>query len=807
MRPLPALLLGAFIGQLGCMSLAAAQQQPATTAPAATRPAPAQPAPSSPPAAGTVSATPTDPAKKPEQPAEQPGSSGAEMQTVTVVAERASELIDRSVYDVKAEVITPNASASDVIANVPNVTVDQDGKVAIRGQQNTQIFVNGKRSAMFSGENGGDALNSYPADALESVEVITTPGAEFGSEGGGGPILNLITRRVRPQGGRATISGSVGADGRYNTSVNGSYNEGRLQVDGNVNFMRNVQERNGYSDTVTQTSLGEQVAHRDSISRTPSRTITMNPTFSYNVGDTDRASAMLNFSHSERDGNSNDYYVTRLLGAPYEEYNRYIDRDSKQTVYQLSLGYEHKPNRDEEWKYDLRASGNNADSNNANRNTYVVTPPGGPRIESTNGSENNNRTADFTMDYKKRFNPQVTMRAGFKVGVNNGQTDADYFNIDPLTGEEVIVDDRASAFKVREKSYAVYLTPSFRLSQAWVFMPGIRYERVDRDVDYINQNNSSKDTSKKVLPNASLQYAWGDSGAAVVGSWSRRINRPSKEDINPNVTYVDDYNYSEGDPRIAPTHTNNYELKYTDTWLGANTNLSLFRTVSTPLIGRFLTPVPDSTAVLSQTVNYGERQSTGVSLNVQAKPTRTFNVGATVNLQRNEQDYLRRAVNDNDQDYSVVANLKAYTKSLQLRAQYAGIEGHQFQLNGNYTGRQLQGIAIAEPTWQVTAAWAWRLTPKLTLRTSVRDIFDSNVNRRRTLSDTVDQYSYSEQKGRVVTVGLSYSIGGVTGDSRLRNQGGMFRGPRGEGGEGGGPGGPGGGGWGGGGGGAGPGGF
>lgn len=789
LRPLPALLLGALVGPLGFTGAAFAQQQPAA-APTAPAPATSASKPATPSTASstTPSVTVTGTAAKPVEPekkTEPAADKGIEGDTpiVQVVAERASELIDRSVYDVKAEVITPNASAADVIANVPNVTVDQDGKVAIRGQQNTQIFVNGKRSAMFSGQNGGDALNSYPADAIESVEVITTPGAEFGSEGGGGPILNLITRRVRPPGGRATLSASVGADGRYNSSVNGSYNEGRFQVDGNINYTRNLQQRTGFSDTTTETALGEQVSHRDSASRTPSRTFSTNPTVAYNVGTTDRASAMLNFSRSNRDGDSNDYYVTQLLGKPYEEYSRYIRRTNEQTVYQLSLGYEHKPSKEEEFKYDFRTSGNNSDSDSFNRNHYVVTPPGGPRIQSTNGSGNTNHTSDLTLDYLNRMNPNMVVRAGVKLGYNTGQSDSDYFNVDPLTGEEVIVLDRNSAIRTKEKSYAVYITPSFRLSQSWRLMPGLRYERVDRDVDYINQGTSSQDTSTKLLPNASLQYQWGEDGAAVVGSWSRRINRPSRDDINPNVTYVNDYNYSEGDPRIAPTHTNNYELKYTDTYLGANTNLSLYRTVSTPLIGRFLTPVPDSTAILSQTVNYGERASTGVSLNVQARPMRALNLGATINLQRNEQDFLTSLRNASNQLYSAVTNKNIFTPTVQLRAQYAGIEGHQFQLNGNYQGNQLQGLAVSQPMWQVTAAWAWTIMPKLTLRTSVRDIFDSNLSRNQTVTDTVSQYNYTKQKGRVLTVGLSYTFGGVTGDSRLRNQGGMFR-PRNEGGNG-----------------------
>jgi outer membrane receptor protein involved in Fe transport len=813
LKVLPALFLSCFVAQpLFAQTSAPARQPEPVRAPATNAPVPATAnaaTNSGVSTAGTTTGTPPEVPKKPE---EAPQGGGAEMQTVTVVAERPSEQIDRSVYDVKADVVTPSASAADVIANVPNVTVDQDGKVAIRGNQNTQIFVNGKRSAMFSGANGGDALNNYPADALESVEVITTPGAEFGSEGGSGPILNLITRRVRPPGGQGAITASKGPDGRYNGSLNGSYNTGRFQAEGQAGVTHNVNERTGWSDTVTQVGNSAWTTRRDSVSRSPSDTFSLNPTFSYNVGDTDRLSAALNFNKTKSSTDSSDYYVINHGGtAPYEEYRRNMNRENHQTLYMFALSYEQKFSRDEQLNYDLRASGNSTDYNSLNHNTYVVVSPAGPRIESVNGNENSNRLAEFSMDYKKKISNQLNFKAGMKVGANSGQSDADYFNIDPLTGEEVVDVDRASAFKTTERSYAVYFTPNIRLSENWAILPGIRYERVNRHIDYINQNNSSSDTSKKVLPSLHVQYGWGEQGAALTGAYSRRVDRPKLSDINPNLQYVNDQSFSLGDPRLAPTHSDKFDLKYTDTWFGANTNLSLYREKESPLLGRFLTPVPGSTAVISQSVNYGAKITDGVSFNFQARPTRALNFGATVNVRHIAQSYLATQYNTNGSRYSVESVRDVNSKSLQLRAQYSGIEGHRFQLNGNYTGKMLVGLYETEPNWQVQVAWSWTLAPRLTLRTSVRDLFNSNVNRTSQTSDTVQAINYNKQQGRVWAIGLTYSLGGVTGDSRLRNGGGMLRGPGAQGGGrgpgGGGGGGFGGGGFGGGGGGGGGGGF
>jgi outer membrane receptor protein involved in Fe transport len=779
LRPLPALLLGILVGP----ALVHAQPVPASV------PAPAAAKPATP----AISGRPAEEAKKPEpvstQETQQSGS--GQMQTVTVVAERPAEQIDRSTYDVKAEVVTPNASAADIIANVPNVTVDQDGKVAIRGNQNAQIFVNGKRSAMFSGANAGDALNSYPAEALESVEVITTPGAEFGSEGGSGPILNLVTRRVRPQGSQGQVSVNVGPQGRGGTSVSGSYNNGRVQVEGQAGVMRNVNERHGWSETETDVRNEVWTTRRENDSRSPSRIFMLNPTVSYNIGETDRASAALNFNHSENETGSTEYYRTFHGGAtPYEEYRRSIDRESERTFYQLALSYERKYSATEKLNFDLRSSGNLADTDSRNRNSYVIAPPTGARPESTNGNETSDRLTEFSIDYTKRVTPMFNFKGGVKLGRKTGQSDADYFNIDPLTGEEVIDDDRASAFRTTERTYAVYVSPNVRLDENWSVLPGLRYERVERHIDYINQDNSTSDATKKLLPSLHVQYGWGERGAAITGGYSRRIARPQLSDINPNLQYVDDQNYSQGDPRLAPTRNDKYELKYTDTWITwLNANLSVFREKDSPLLGRFLTPVPGSTAVVSEAVNFGARTNDGISINLQGRPTREVNLSATIGVRRVEQSYLATLTNADGARYSVETDRAQNTPSLQLRAEVSGIPGHQFQVNGNYEGRKLNGLFVTDSNWQAHVSWSWTLAPQWRLRTSVRDVFDSNVNRFTQVSDTVRQVSYSEQQGRTFTVALSYSFGGVSGDPSLRNNPGMFRGPQGDGQRGPGPGG------------------
>lgn len=165
--------------------------------------------------------------------------------TVTVSATRTQNRIDRQSYDVKADPATSNDTVAGTLNKVPAVAVDADGNVTLRGRNNVQILVDGKPSAMMQGENRAAALNALPAGDLESVEVINNPGAQFGNEGGGGPVINLVMRRERSPGGFGAINANVGSGGRYNTNAFGSYTQGRYSVQGSVFRRQDKRETSG----------------------------------------------------------------------------------------------------------------------------------------------------------------------------------------------------------------------------------------------------------------------------------------------------------------------------------------------------------------------------------------------------------------------------------------------------------------------------------------------------------------------------------------------------------------------------------
>lgn len=284
--------------------------------------------------------------------------------TVTVSAVRTQNRIDRQSYDVKADPATSVDTVADTLNKVPSVAVDADGNVTLRGR-NVQILVDGKPSAMMQGENRAAAISAIPAADLDSVEVINNPGAQFGNEGGGGSVINLVMRRERSPGGFASLNANLGTEGRYRTSAFGSYTQGRYSVQGSVFRAENKNEnstenRRERIDPVTG-AIARSDKETSGVNR--SEATGLNGQVTYNLGDKDVVGAGLNYSENASEGESSERY--RSITAAGTVDNEYLRRglsESKNRNYGFNARLDHKGDAPGEvFKLDLRLSGSDGD--------------------------------------------------------------------------------------------------------------------------------------------------------------------------------------------------------------------------------------------------------------------------------------------------------------------------------------------------------------------------------------------------------------------------------------------------------------
>lgn len=158
------------------------------------------------------------------------------LEEIEIIAEKSTVEIrlDKKIYNVGKDMTVKGGNASDVLDNVPSVNVDVAGTVSLRGNENVRILIDGKPSALV-GLNGTDALRNLPADAIEKVEVITSPSARYDAEGTAG-ILNIILRKGKITGFNGSVNLTVGNPDMLRISPNLNFRTKKLNIFSNLGY-------------------------------------------------------------------------------------------------------------------------------------------------------------------------------------------------------------------------------------------------------------------------------------------------------------------------------------------------------------------------------------------------------------------------------------------------------------------------------------------------------------------------------------------------------------------------------------------
>lgn len=710
---------------------------------------------------------PVAPVKKPDPPAAEAVAEAV----VTVSGNRPSNRIDRQAYDVKTDVGASNGSAADALNNVPSVAVDPDGAVTLRGSANVQIFVDGKRSAMMQGDNRAATLNSMPAEDIESVEVINNPGAQFGNDGGGGPIINLVMRRNRKAGGFGSVSANAGTGGRYNGSLSGSYNTGRFGIQGSA-YRRHEARTSQASaerrriDPVAGTSTRSTQA---TASDEATDATGLNTSLSYNLGEKDTVGAGLSFSRRRSGNDSADRYVS--FGADsvaYRDYVRSTERAGANQNLAWNVRFEHKGDaRGEVAKMDLRVSSSDNASDSAYANRYAIGTNGTAALRSRQHNQSETRLVDLTGDYELPGQRGI-FKAGYKASKDRNTIDTRLADVDPVTMAERPNALRSNRFALNETNLALYGSYELRVNTDWGIQGGLRAEHTSMDIKQLTSAVEAGNDYLNLIPSVFVSYR-RDEDTDVRFTYARRIRRPGANDLNPFVVYRDEFNVSSGNPNLKPTRTDSFELAYETKFGAIDTNLRGYYRKDDGIISERKLFISD-TVLLTTRDNAGSNQSGGLEFNLRGKLLPRLTLNASGNLAYTEQT-IYGAPNR--------AETKRSTPSLsgRMRLNYQDPDYGQLQFSLNAQGKTLARQGYRQPVVTGNLSYSLPLTPTLNLVLNVSDVFDSGKVETITDTDVIKDTTVTRANGRAAFVGFTYRFGGVGG-----GQGGGRRGPGGGGG-------------------------
>lgn len=673
---------------------------------------------------------------------------------VTIVASRASNQVDRQVYDVKNNLATSNSTAADALNSVPSVSVTPDGQVTLRGNANVQILIDGKPAAMLQGENRGAALNALPAGDIASIEVINTPGAQFGNEGGGGPVLNLVMQKIRRAGGFVVINANAGTH-RRNANVSGNYNSGRFGFQGSASVRRDRSSSTLEADRIRIDPLtgAARRSHQSSASRSPNQATSFSAAVNYNLTDDDTVSANTRWTRNDRSYRALDHYVNYGTDDVADsEYERAVTSGGGFDSQALNASWEHRGDtRGEEFSTDLRISGTDNHNGSAYVNTYQLRPPGAMDARSRQFSATDSRITDLTGDYKHPDIAGGTLKAGYKALKQRNNFDTRYFDTDPVTQAEKVNPVRTNGFGVDETIFALYGSYEWRVGERWGLLGGLRAEHTRLEIDQVTSGAHAKHSYRHYIPSFYVTYEVSKQ-TDIRLSYANRIGRPSPQDLNPFVVYRDEFNASSGNPYLQPSETDSLELGL-ETKLGKfNTNLRAYHRRDSNVIMERRYFLSDA-VLLTTRGNGGSNDSGGLEFTLDGKATTQLNITLSGNLARIEQTTSTADPED-------VAKRRATSLSGHARVHFQASKHDMLQLMLHAQGKSLLGQGFRDPSTSADFTYRRIVTPTLSLVLNVNDLFGSSRTTTVTETNLLKETAVRRSSGRAIFLGLNYRVGG-----------------------------------------------
>ncbi|MET0243438.1 MAG: TonB dependent receptor, partial [Flavitalea sp.] len=402
--------------------------------------------------------------------------------TVTANTTRMRLDIDKKVFNVEQNLVTAGGTAMDVMRNVPSVNVDIDGNVTLRNAA-PQIYVDGRPTTL--------TLDQIPADAIESVEVITNPSAKYDASGGNAGILNIILKKNKKSGYNGNINAGVDKRGAMNGGVGLSLRQNKfnLSLNGFANQMKN---RNTNSTDIT------------SMLTTPNLFVDQNTMNRQNggflfgrVGLDYFATNRLTFSvgavrvHGEfspTDVLKTDSSYKGGSYISYSERNTSTERVFNATGLQGGFKYLF-PTKGEELTADINYfSGKN--SNSANYNTDIYSQYGGAKTGNIQQQILGNGTNQFVTiqaDYVKPFKGTAKLETGARVQLRNLTNNQGNYFYDAASGEFLPISSATSNYKNKDNVYAAYVSFSNTIRN-FGYQVGLRAE----SSDYVGELTDTK---------------------------------------------------------------------------------------------------------------------------------------------------------------------------------------------------------------------------------------------------------------------------------------------------------------------------
>ena len=613
--------------------------------------------------------------------------SAADLNEVVVQGEKTiMELsLDKRVFNVGKDLANAGGNASDILMNLPSVSVDPQGNVLLRGSSNVRILVDGKPSGLVSFK-GGSGLRQLPANLVERVEVITNPSARYEAEGMAG-VINIILKKDAKQGFNGSFEVVTGVPTNLGFSANLNYRKNRINWFVNYGIAYRILPSVGeiYQEVYRNDTTFITSQTREGNVESINNNIRGGLDYFFNEKSILTASYLWRRSDARRitDNRYQDYinslsnyqsFTTRRQDETEQEPNSEIvvsyKKNFEQKGHELTTAFTY-----------LNYWENSDQIYTQNTFTPIGMPlPGANLIQYSLNDEYENQYL-AQLDYTKPVGKEGKLESGFRTSFREMKNDYlvtqedENGTANPIAGLDnvFVYDENILA------AYGIFGNKINKIS----YQAGIRAEYTDVNTILEETNESNPRSYTNLFPSAHLTYNLTEENAFQF-SYSRRVRRPVYNDLSPYVTLSDARNFFSGNPDLNPEFTDALELghiKYFE-------NGTLFSTVyyrsTQDKIDR-IRSVDQNGNAITRPFNLNGENAFGLEFSGDYRPAPWWKLDLNVNF-----FYADIDGSNIQQDFAATT----YSWLLRQTSRFTLSNGMDIQFRGNYEARQktAQGV-------------------------------------------------------------------------------------------------------------------
>ncbi len=666
---------------------------------------------------------------------------------VTGTKETFNNSIDRKVYNVEGDIMSKSGTASDLLQNIPSVSVDIDGNVSLRGSQNVMIMINGKTSSLMD-KSSATVLDELPANSIERIEVITNPSASYKPDGTSG-ILNIVLKKDVHRGLNSNFTANVANKNRYNANVNFNYNPGAFNIFGNYGYRHDNRTRYGTVDREKMDISGTRTYYHENASSTGQPMVQLasfGADYAFDKSSKLGLTGNLYYEDATRTATTSQTYFDGNHAATLDFDRKRVSPQTEKEL-EFEVTYERNLGK-EDHVLEMNAKISHSPQDESNQYTDIYRYPVADNQYDNDVLYERDDSKEISIKYKNPFSESTSIEAGYlgEFSIYENDLRVNYF--DYVAGTLVNDPARTSHFLLDKSINALFGTVNQKIG-AFGILAGLRVEQASVKPQLISSDSAFTNEYFSLFPTVHLLYKLNKTTSLQL-NYSKRIHRPHDDDLNPFPEYQDPYNLRAGNPSLSPEYIHSLELGCQLQY----ENFSLIPDVYYRYTYNRFTPMTqqvNDSVLLTTLKNMLSDRSGGVELVFSGSLPNVVSAQMSLNGFYNQIDAS---------NLGYTTKSSAWSWSGTFSCNFTLTKTTMFQINSNYRSLRLTPQGEVSPVYGFNCGLRQDLSGgRVSLVLTASDIFNTMKFKSGLDTQPLKEHSVRQRDGCIVYLGATYHFG------------------------------------------------